>query len=105
MFDIDEMLEFERNNFTRALYTLPVLNDSQLFLCGSCDIRNDVKPVPFKHVYQRSIDPSTGQGGEKFETVYVSECCKGDLVVWDAYVCDFVDIAPEHYVSDQAGEG
>jgi hypothetical protein len=39
----------------------------------------------------------TNEGTEKFEMIYVSPCCKGDLSIWDDSIEDYVEIPAKHY--------
>ncbi|WDE16921.1 hypothetical protein KMZ14_05080 [Acinetobacter schindleri] len=105
MFD-DEFEDFEdefggHNPFKaqKSLYTLPELTNMQQFLCDQCGSGNPVKPLHYKNVYQRILNMQTGEGMEKFEMIYVSPCCKGDLSIWDDVLEDYVEIDPKHYES------
>lgn len=104
MFD-DEFDDFENeyigglNPFKaqKSLYTLPELTATQSFLCDQCGSGKTVKPFHYKNVYQRILNMQTGEGMEKFDMIYVSPCCKGDLSIWDEAIEDYVEIDPKRY--------
>ena len=93
----DEFGGFNPFKAQKSLYTLPELTSMQSFLCDQCGSGEVVKPLHYKNVYQRILNMQTNEGTEKFEMIYVSPCCKGDLSIWDDSIEDYVEIPAKHY--------
>lgn len=99
MIDIDNILDAEywRQTLTasKAMYSLPDLAEDEIWSCMQCgeDVR---KPKFYKHIYQTSWCRETGNKTENFDQFYVSQCCLGDLEIYNT-VLDKPRSIPEHH--------
>lgn len=81
---------------------LPKLEENQLWCCsngcGAC------RAVPATHEYFRSEDRQGNLIESKSENIFVSHCCRKDLMLWDEGKQDFVDWDYDAALSEQQGD-
>lgn len=69
--------------------TLPTIPPHQQWCCGDRGC-GPTTPVPSMHEYSRT-EHQNGDVESMQQRVYVSACCRGDLLLWDEEKQDFLD--------------